>query len=73
MSVIQALEIKGYTVSARNVGLEWMCSLEWSNTFKTFFGTTETVAITKAVEYVENLEKQFEEQQCRLLCEGCGD
>jgi hypothetical protein len=73
MSVIQTLEAKGYTVSARNVGLEWMCSLEWCNTFKTFFGTTETVAISKAVEYVENLEKQFEEQQRRLLCEGCGE
>ena len=73
MSVIKALETKGYTVSARNVGLEWMCSLEWSNTFKTFFGTTEAAAISRAVKYVENLEKQFEEQQRRLSCEGCGE
>jgi len=73
MSVIQSLEAKGYNVSARNIGPEWMCSLEWSNTFKTFFGTTETTAISRAVEYVENLEKQFEKQQRRLSCEGCGE
>jgi hypothetical protein len=34
---------------------------------------TEAAAISRAVEYVENLEKQFEEQQRRLSCEGCGE
>ena len=67
------LESKGYDVRTKNVAISWQCTLEWHNQIETFFGVTELEAIRKAVMYVAALERNYEQQQQLLRCEGCGE
>ena len=67
------LEARGYCVGTKYLAVHWMCSLEWHNQMKSFYGATESEAITLALRYVKQLEESYKQQQDRQRCEGCGE
>jgi len=73
MDELELLEAKGYEVNTKNLAIHWMCSLEWHGRMESFYGATEADAVRLAARYVTELEKNFQRQQSRMGCEGCGD
>lgn len=73
MQVRELLESKGYDVQMQDLGMEWLCVLEWHNQIKNFFSVTEEGAIQQAARYVAELEAGYEAQRSRMRCEGCGE
>ena len=73
MNVRRQLEAKGYSVNTRDLAVHWLCTLEWHGRIESLFGATEAEAIKRAALYVEELERNYELQQQRIRCEGCGE
>lgn len=67
------LEAKGYSVNTKDLAVHWLCTLEWHGRVESLFGATETEAIKRAALYVGELERNYELQQQRIRCEGCGE
>ncbi len=69
----EQLEAKGYSVNTKNLAVHWLCTLEWYGRVASLFGATEAEAIKRAAQYVAELEQNYELQQQRIRCEGCGE
>jgi hypothetical protein len=69
----EKLAQKGYDVTTKDLGLGWLCVLEWHGQIQNFHGITEPETIRRAAAYVERLEQGYRKQQMRLACEECSE